>query len=189
MEYRIRDVSVYCEEDGSDRFVFDTTSDSRTLKFLTLVDEFTRECLAIKVGRRLPAKAVIEVLEQVLAERGVPEYLRSDNGTCQARIRNGLPHTRRGPYRLMVVLVSHHYFCPSVVLTTASTIGLTPVQPGNDQAVDKRETAKENAVCHLPTASTTTATSIPISVGKEQVLPYSSPVLCLDKPVHLNLTT
>ncbi len=61
-------------------FVFDTTSDSRTLKFLTLVDEFTRECLAIKVERRLPAKAVIEVLDQVLIERGVPEYLRSDNG-------------------------------------------------------------------------------------------------------------
>ncbi len=61
-------------------FVFDTTADSRTLKFLTLVDEFTRECLAIKVERRLPAKAVIEVLERVLVERGVPEYLRSDNG-------------------------------------------------------------------------------------------------------------
>ena len=61
-------------------FVFDTTSDSRTLKFLTLVDEFTRECLAIKVERRLPATAVVEVLGQVFAERGVPEYLRSDNG-------------------------------------------------------------------------------------------------------------
>ena len=61
-------------------FVFDTTSDSRTLKFLSLIDEFTRECLAIKVERRLPAKAVIEVLEQVFAERGMPEYLRSDNG-------------------------------------------------------------------------------------------------------------
>jgi transposase InsO family protein len=61
-------------------FVFDTTSDGRALKFLTLIDEFTRECLAIKVGRRLPAKAVIEALEQVFAERGVPEYLRSDNG-------------------------------------------------------------------------------------------------------------
>jgi putative transposase len=60
--------------------VFDTTSDSRTLKFLTLVDEFTRECLAIKVERRLPAKAVIDVLEQVFAERGAPEFLRSDNG-------------------------------------------------------------------------------------------------------------
>ena len=39
-------------------FVFDTTSHNRTLKFWTLVDEFTRECLAIKVERRLPAKAL-----------------------------------------------------------------------------------------------------------------------------------
>jgi len=61
-------------------FVFDTTSDSRTLKFLILVDEFTRECLAIKAERRLPAQAVIEVLSQVFIERGVPEFLRSDNG-------------------------------------------------------------------------------------------------------------
>ncbi len=61
-------------------FVLDRTSDSRTLKILTLVDEFTRECLAIKVERRLPAKAVIEVLQRVFSERGVPEYLRSDNG-------------------------------------------------------------------------------------------------------------
>jgi putative transposase len=61
-------------------FVCDTTSDSRTLKFLTVVDEFTRECLAIKVAHRLPAQAVMEVLRWVFAERGVPAYLRSDNG-------------------------------------------------------------------------------------------------------------
>jgi hypothetical protein len=49
---------------------------------------------------------------------------------------------------------------------------LTPVQPGDNQAVDKWKTAKESAVYHLPTASTTrTATSFPISDGKEQVLP------------------
>jgi putative transposase len=61
-------------------FVFDTTFDRHTLKFLTLLDEFTQECLAIRVERRLPAKRVIDVLEQVFAWRGAPEYLRSDNG-------------------------------------------------------------------------------------------------------------
>jgi putative transposase len=61
-------------------FVFDVTTDGRTLKFLTLIDEYTRECRAIAVARRLPAKAVIQVLERVFAERGQPEYLRSDNG-------------------------------------------------------------------------------------------------------------
>jgi putative transposase len=50
-------------------------------------------------------------------------------------------------------------------------VTLTLVPPGDDQAVDKWKTAKERAVYHLPTASTTTATSFPISVGKEQVLP------------------
>ena len=48
---------------------------------------------------------------------------------------------------------------------------LTFGQPSDDRAVDKWKTAKESAVYHLPTASTTTATSIPISIGKEQVLP------------------
>jgi len=60
--------------------VFDTTWDSRTLKFLAVGAEFARECLAIKVERQLPAKTVIEVLERVFTERGVSEYLRSDNG-------------------------------------------------------------------------------------------------------------
>jgi putative transposase len=61
-------------------FVFDVTTDGRALKFLTLIDEYTRECLAIVVARRLPAKTVIQVLERVFAERGRPAYLRSDNG-------------------------------------------------------------------------------------------------------------
>jgi len=61
-------------------FMFDTTADGRTLKFLTLIDEFTRECWALEVERRLPAKAVIAVLQRVFTERGQPEYLRSDNG-------------------------------------------------------------------------------------------------------------
>jgi len=61
-------------------FVFDVTTDGRTLKFLTLLDEYTRECRALEVARRLPAKAVMQVLERVFAEQGRPEYLRSDNG-------------------------------------------------------------------------------------------------------------
>jgi hypothetical protein len=50
------------------------------LKFLTLIDEYTRECRALEVARRLPAQAVMQVLERVFAEQGRPEYLRSDNG-------------------------------------------------------------------------------------------------------------
>jgi transposase InsO family protein len=61
-------------------FVFDRTQDGRTLKWLSIVDEYTRECLALEVGRRFPAQQVIDVLVELLAVRGVPEFIRSDNG-------------------------------------------------------------------------------------------------------------
>ena len=61
-------------------FMADTTLDERKLRILTVVDEFTRESVGIRVGRRMPALAVLAILEQLFAERGAPEYLRSDNG-------------------------------------------------------------------------------------------------------------
>jgi putative transposase len=61
-------------------FIFDRTRDGRTLKWLTLVDEYTRECLALEVGRGMTARAVIEVLAAVIRKRGAPRCLRSDNG-------------------------------------------------------------------------------------------------------------
>lgn len=60
--------------------VFDQTADGRLLKILPVVDEYTRECLVLLVGRRLTARDVIRALEQAARERGVPEHLRSDNG-------------------------------------------------------------------------------------------------------------
>ena len=61
-------------------FMEDATADGRTLRLLTLVDEFTRECLALEVARNLPSAAVMAVLARVLASRGQPAFLRSDNG-------------------------------------------------------------------------------------------------------------
>ena len=61
-------------------FVFDQTQDGQKLKFLTLVDEFTRENLALEVGVSFTSKNVQEVLERVMTLRGVPMFLRSDNG-------------------------------------------------------------------------------------------------------------
>lgn len=61
-------------------FVMDQTSDGRRLKLLCVVDEFTRECLAIHVARNIGAMEVIEVLEGIVKERGTPKHLRSDNG-------------------------------------------------------------------------------------------------------------
>jgi len=61
-------------------FIHDRTQDGRPLKWLVLVDEFTRECLALEVGRGMTAQAAVAVLARVVAERGAPGHLRSDNG-------------------------------------------------------------------------------------------------------------
>lgn len=56
------------------------TPDGRRVRFLNLVDEYTRECLAIHVGRRINSNQVIDVLADAMIEHGIPEYIRSDNG-------------------------------------------------------------------------------------------------------------
>lgn len=61
-------------------FCFDETADQRRLKMANVVDEFTRECLAIRVGRSCDADQLIDVLELLMAERGAPVHLRMDNG-------------------------------------------------------------------------------------------------------------
>jgi len=61
-------------------FLFDTTVDGRTLKLLNIVDEYTRECPAIVVGRRCDADKVVATLDQLAATRGAPAFLRFDNG-------------------------------------------------------------------------------------------------------------
>ena len=61
-------------------FVFDTCADGRILKCLTVIDEFTRECLAIDVAGGIRSGRVIEVLTQLVSVHGAPRYLRSDNG-------------------------------------------------------------------------------------------------------------
>jgi putative transposase len=73
-------------------FVADRTSDGRPLKILTLIDEYTRECLAIHVDRRIKTDGVMEQLTEVFVRRGTPAYLRSDNGSefSNAEIRQWL---------------------------------------------------------------------------------------------------
>ena len=55
------------------------THDGRSLRLLTMIDEFTRECLAIRVARRLNSDHVIETLGDCMLARGILEHLRSDN--------------------------------------------------------------------------------------------------------------
>jgi putative transposase len=58
-------------------FVSAMTHDGRTIRMLTMIDEYTRECLGIRVARRLGSYEVIEALADVMLWRGVPENIRS----------------------------------------------------------------------------------------------------------------
>jgi len=61
-------------------FQFDTTADGRTLKMLNVIDEFTRETIAINVDRSIDADGVVAVLDRLAVQRGLPTYVRFDNG-------------------------------------------------------------------------------------------------------------
>ena len=61
-------------------FVADRTQDGRALKMLVVMDEFSRECLAIEVERSIKSFQVLECLGDLFLERGTPAYIRSDNG-------------------------------------------------------------------------------------------------------------
>lgn len=61
-------------------FVAERTSDGRAVRMLNIIDEFTRECLAIRTDRKITAIDVIEILAELFITKGMPEYIRSDNG-------------------------------------------------------------------------------------------------------------
>ena len=61
-------------------FVEDRTHDGRKYRMLNVLDEFTRECLSIRIARKLRSTDVIDVLSDLFILRGVPEHIRSDNG-------------------------------------------------------------------------------------------------------------
>lgn len=61
-------------------FVLERTQDGRAFRILNVIDEYTRECLAVKVKRHLDHEDVQECLTELFCERGVPVHLRSDNG-------------------------------------------------------------------------------------------------------------
>jgi len=59
----------------------DRTADGRAFRLLNIVDEYTRECLSTDVGRRLTSEDVLYRLTDLFVWRGVPEHIRSDNGS------------------------------------------------------------------------------------------------------------
>lgn len=62
-------------------FVYDRTHDGRAFRMLTVLDEYTRECLAIKVARRLNSNDVLDTLAELFFRKGIPCHIRSDNGS------------------------------------------------------------------------------------------------------------
>jgi transposase InsO family protein len=61
-------------------FVLTRTNDGRAFRMLNIIDEFTRECLAILVAREIASQDVIDLIFHLIIFRGVPEHIRSDNG-------------------------------------------------------------------------------------------------------------
>ena len=61
-------------------FAMDATEDGRRLKMMPMVDEYSRECLALEVERSITSEEVVKTLDRLFAERGAPRFIRSDNG-------------------------------------------------------------------------------------------------------------
>ena len=74
-------------------FVEDRTHEGGKIRMLNIIDEFTHECLAIRVSRRLKSIDVIDALADLFMLRGVPRHIRSDNGP------KFMVTLRRGPRR------------------------------------------------------------------------------------------
>jgi len=76
----VRRRAEYRDHVWSYDFVLDRTQDGRPVRMLTVLDEYTRECLAIDVARKLSADDVLDRLAALFVSRGTPAFLRSDNG-------------------------------------------------------------------------------------------------------------
>lgn len=61
-------------------FAMDATEDGRRLKIMPIVEEYSRECLALEVERSITAEEVVKTLDRLFAGRGAPSFIRSDNG-------------------------------------------------------------------------------------------------------------
>ena len=62
-------------------FVADKLANGKSIRMLTVIDEYSRKCLAIKVAKRLKSDDVLEVLSELFISEGMPHYIRSDNGS------------------------------------------------------------------------------------------------------------
>ena len=72
--------ALHTDQVGAWDFLFDRTTSGRSLQWLSIVDEYTRECLTLEVGRHFRSDDVLDVLRDLFVIRGVPQHIRSDNG-------------------------------------------------------------------------------------------------------------
>ncbi len=72
---------LYCDHVWSYDFVAERTTDGRAVRMLNIIDEYTRECLSIRIGRQIKAADVLYQLSELFVLRGAPDYLRYDNGS------------------------------------------------------------------------------------------------------------
>jgi transposase InsO family protein len=70
----------YIDHVWSYDFAMDATEDARRLKVMPVVDEYSRECLALETERSITAEDVVRTLDRLFTERGEPDYIHSDNG-------------------------------------------------------------------------------------------------------------
>jgi len=77
----IRLRALYPNHVWSYDFVADRTSDGRPIRMLTIIDEYTRECLNIHTQRRIKAPEVLYKLSELFITKGVPDNIHSDNGS------------------------------------------------------------------------------------------------------------
>ena len=72
---------AYRDQVWSYDFMHARTHDGRAFRLLTIIDEYSRECLAIKVARRFTSEDVLDQLTQLFIQRRLPDYIRADNGS------------------------------------------------------------------------------------------------------------
>jgi putative transposase len=96
----LRQSTGRADEVWSYDFIQDSTADGGAVRILSIVDEYTRECLLLKAARSFPARRVIDALEEVMVCSGrKPQYLRSDNGPefVAKSLRRWLEQAQIGP--------------------------------------------------------------------------------------------
>ena len=90
-------------------FVQVRTHNGRPVRVLTIIDDYTRECLAIRARRSIRSSDVIETLAGLITDRGVPEQIRSDN--VLTALSNGISSPWRRPGRSFLI---HHAAIPAM---------------------------------------------------------------------------